>query len=298
MSFYEIVASFIARSADIEIIFLLIGAYFVALGFRMAKLNRFALAAAVPLLFVALIFSSSHVIILPAIVVMYYSVLRQAKIKQKNSIYQQQLQFYEEYLQEREANYQHGKVLQHDQRQHFGYLLSAMENNRIEEGITYVKTLIQDVFLGKPEATNNFVINSILSIRSEKMRENEITLLSEIEVPEQVHVNDVDFCIILGNLLDNAIEATRRVPADKRVINLRIRYDAGVLLVDIKNSHVNALKKGGLGGFASSKCEQGQHGLGLYSVRQTLEKYNGILQTEVDADRFITIALLYGAEEF
>jgi len=99
------------------------------------------------------------------------------------------------YLQEKESNYQYVKILQHDQRQHFGYVLSAMKNNQVEEGVAYLEELMQDAPFGKLEATNNFAISSTLSFKSEKMKENQIKLLPAIDVPEQMHINDVDLCV-------------------------------------------------------------------------------------------------------
>jgi len=246
---------------------------------------------AVASLMLGLLFVSS------AALMTYFSLIKQARNRQENAIYQKQLKFYDDYLQERESNYQYVKILQHDQRQHFGYVLSAMKNNQIEEGVAYLEELMQGAPFGKLEATNNFAINSVLSFKSEKLKEKQIVLASAIEVPEQVHVSDVDLCIILGNLLDNAIEATAQVPAEKRNIKLEIRYDRENLFVSIKNPLQVEPRKGGLGGFVSSKRNPKAHGLGLYSVKHSLKRYDGVLQADATEDMFTATALIYGSKE-
>ena len=235
--------------------------------------------------------------IVPAVVALYYSVLRQAKVKQQNSTYQQQLQFYDEYLQEKETDYKTQRVLKHDQDQHFNFVLSAIENNQPDAAAVYLKQLMQSTSSDKIKTGSNLAVGSVLSHKYESMKENQIELASLIEVPDRMEIDDVDVCVILGNLLDNAIEAVKQVSFDERIVDLQIRYDAGNLLIGIKNPYVNALKKGGLGGFASSKRGQGQHGLGLYSIRQALEKYDGILHIETDGDNFLATAVVYGNVE-
>jgi len=234
------------------------------------------------------------VLIIGGIAMMYDSRNKQIAVEQN---YQQQLKFYDEHLQEREASYQHSKILQHDQSQHFSYLLSVMEDNQITEGVTYLKELMHDAPFSNQEVTENFAINSMLSFKNERIRNNQIVLASTIEVPEQVHVSDVDLCIILGNLLDNAIEAATQVPAEKRNIKLEIRYDRENLFISIENPLHKKPRKGGPGGFLSSKRSPKAHGVGLYSVKHSLGKYDGTLQTKVDESKFIATALIYGKKE-
>jgi len=238
-------------------------------------------------------------LIFPAGVTLYYSAIRQAKAKQQNAAYQQQLQFYGDYFHERELDYQRGKVLEHDQKQQFNYLLNAMENDQIEDGIAYLKQQMQDVFLSRLEMTDNLAINSVLNHKHQVISESQIKMRSLIEVPKHVHINDVDLCIIFGNLLDNAIEAVNHLPLEKKIITVRIRYDGekdggGNLFIRIKNPHLNVLSKGGLGGFLTSKHNQDKHGLGLYSVKRTLEKYDGTLDIVSDEKEFVATALIYG----
>ena len=239
------------------------------------------------------------VLIALAMVALYFSLAKQAKIKQQNAIYQQQLQFYDRYLQEKEADYKAQQILKHDQSQHFNFMLNAIENNQTEDAAAYLKQLMQSTSSGGVNAGNNLAVGSVLSYKYESIKESQIELTSLIEVPDRMKIDDVDVCIILGNLLDNAIEATKQMPIGERVIDLQIRYDAGNLLIGAKNSYINVLQKGGLGGFISSKGRQeGQQGLGLYSIRQALKKYDGTLQIETVGDKFIATAVAYGNEEF
>jgi len=225
---------------------------------------------------------------------------RQVKFEQEIATYQQYLKFLEDYIQEKELDCHEGKVREHNQAMQFNYLLDAMESNQLDDGIAYLKQLIQDTPADRLNMTNNLAIGSVLNHRHEYMKENQIRLTSLIEVPECMHINDVDLCTVLDNLLGNAIEATKQVPVAERVVDLRIRYDGeksgdGNLFIRIRNPHVNALEKGGLGGFLTSKRDQAKHGLGLYSVRRILEKYDGALDIKADEKEFVVLALIYGS---
>jgi len=227
----------------------------------------------------------------------YFTLDKQARAAQENIVYRQQSEFYEAYLQEREADYLSSKVLKHDQRQHLVYLLQALEESQVEKSISYLKDMLQDIPLAKIAKSNNLVIDSLLNYKHGRIERAGIELVTSIEVPQQVNVNDVDLCIILGNLLANAIEATEQVANVKRVIKLTIRYKEGNNLgIRIENPHENTLKRGGIGKFASTKVDPKMHGLGLYSVQRTIEKYNGMLRMDASEDRFVATVFVYGEE--
>jgi len=77
--------------------------------------------------------------------------------------------------------------------------------------------------------------------------------------------------VFLGNLLDNAVEATVQVPAEKRIVKLKIRYDRENLFISIENPLQIEPRRGGLGGFLTSKHNPKAHGIGLYSVKHSLK---------------------------
>ncbi|MCL2746366.1 MAG: hypothetical protein FWE48_04675, partial [Coriobacteriia bacterium] len=136
-------------------------------------------------------------VIVIVMVVMYFLVDSQARMRQENSIYQQQVEFYSSYLQEKEADHLYSKMVQHDQKQHFIYLLHALEENQVEKGISYLRDILQDIPTEGLLKTDNLVIDSLINSKREQLKRSRIELALSINVPERIGVDDVDFCIIL-----------------------------------------------------------------------------------------------------
>jgi len=231
-------------------------------------------------------------------IVYFISLSRWAKTEQESTIYRQQARFYDTYLQEKEASYLHGKTLEHDQKQHLIYLLNALEEEKVKEGISYLQHMLKDVSVDKVIRSNNLVVDALLNYTSEQMRKSQIELVASIEVPARVSIADVDFCIVLGNLLTNAIEATQQVEDTQRVIDLTIRYKAGNnLYIRVENPYENALKTKGVGRLASTKESDQERGFGIYSARQVAERYDGALHIKTHEGKFVVEALLYGGSD-
>jgi len=242
----------------------------------------------------ALILTALLIAIL-TITTLFFVLNKQFAMQQENAIYNHQIEFYDSLLKEKEHEYLHSKTLKHDQRQHLIYLLSTLEEDRNEDAISYLKDMLGETSLSNEYKSGNKVIDSLLNYRQPWLEQDKIKLESSIKVPAHININDIDLCIILGNLLDNAIEATAKVTSEDRVIKLSIRYeDGGNLFILISNPYNEELKQGGLGGILSTKANTELHGLGLYSIRRSLEKYDGKLITKPDGQQFEAIALVYG----
>lgn len=100
-------------------------------------------------------------------------------------------------------------------------------------------------------------------------------------------IDEIDFCIILGNLLDNAIEAEQNVKSKN--INLFIAEDKGVIYAKIQNNieEPNHIKL-----FETSKTDKVNHGIGIRSVKEIIKKYDGTIRFNVMNNKFEVSLLL------
>lgn len=115
----------------------------------------------------------------------------------------------------------------------------------------------------------------------------------DIALPRDLTVDAFDLNVLLGNLLDNAIEALAG-SRDKR-LSLTLRVDRGVFYLKLVNSYDGiAIKAEDENGpvYRSRKSESG-HGLGLEIVRRTVEEYHGQVQIDSSGGLFTVEALLY-----
>ena len=120
-----------------------------------------------------------------------------------------------------------------------------------------------------------------------------------MEFPRHTNIRSVDLCAILGNLLDNAIDAARQVPErSERTVSLTIRRIHQMLVIKVENSFSAAPVQEN-GELKTTKNEGGLHGWGLKSAQTAAEKYDGMVQTGVSGEIFRAVATLsYEAEEY
>lgn len=111
-----------------------------------------------------------------------------------------------------------------------------------------------------------------------------------IEAAAELPVEGTDLCSILGNLLDNALEAVRSFREEERRVNLTVRLTKETILISVENPYEGEIAVGRQGRIQSSKA--GDHGIGLVSVERTAEKYGGSMSIKHEDGIFSVSVLL------
>jgi len=121
--------------------------------------------------------------------------------------------------------------------------------------------------------------------------------IANISLSQPLDIDRVHLTTILCNLLDNALEACSKLPADKRNMYLTLTFDSNLLSITVKNAYdpKNIDLQNGIA--YTTKADKAMHGIGLKRVKKTVEKFNGTFKyyTE-DSDEessFIAEAMLY-----
>lgn len=127
---------------------------------------------------------------------------------------------------------------------------------------------------------------------------NGIDFNASILIPASLPFHNGDLSIILGNLLENAIEACCDTDSVTKYITLNISYVKDVLQISLKNSCGTFRKKDNSGNYLSTKNAPGIHGLGLSSVKQAIEKHQGIMNIYDSGNEFQIVAVLYGTSAY
>lgn len=137
----------------------------------------------------------------------------------------------------------------------------------------YLSTYLQQI----PEYTiqpicANPLLNSIMSYYKSTAEAEHFTVTCNIHLPIEMHISDVDLVTILGNLLENAIDAGKLLPSTERKIVINIDFSHKMLGITVDNSFDgNILMKDGM--YISTKHHH--TAVGLQSVKNIAEKYNG-----------------------
>ena len=106
-------------------------------------------------------------------------------------------------------------------------------------------------------------------------------------------ISDVDICILLGNLLDNAIEASRG--NDRKEIELYIMKNQGELEIKVEN-RITVPVLGGNTGLKTTKKDKKNHGFGIVSVKNIVEKYHGLMDVYEKNGKFCVSVILYSGK--
>lgn len=168
------------------------------------------------------------------------------------------------------------RKLRHDLKNHLILLRRDFEEGNNIQGINYIDGLADRLHLsGDGAKTGNGNIDAIVSVKKKEAEGKGITFEWDMAAPNKIKAEPADLCIILGNALDNAIEACEKINNGKRNINIEMFYKNGMLSCTITNS-VNDKEFS----MTSRKGDAKNHGIGLNSIRSAVEKYSGILNTE------------------
>ena len=108
----------------------------------------------------------------------------------------------------------------------------------------------------------------------------------------QLPFYSADLSILLGNILDNAIEASLQIAKEERYIKFFMKYETNTLIITVINAFNGELVKNRNGKIISSKIESGYHGIGLESVRKVATKYHGSVVIEAKQETFIIKVIL------
>lgn len=174
----------------------------------------------------------------------------------------------------------------HDMKHHLQILdnyAETGENIKIHE---YLKEIGLPVLsVEKMAWTDNQMLNLILNQKKAETEKKNIAMDILIDKNCQFPLTDYEICSLFSNLLDNSLEACQQIETGERQIELQIGRKGEVTFVRLVNSSGNSpvIRDGKL---QSSKREKGLHGLGLNSVKRTVERHEGDLECVVKKDRF------------
>lgn len=216
----------------------------------------------------------------------YYHHLSQEKLlEQQNFAYQNQLNIIQTTTEEM-------KIIRHDMKNHRIAMDSLIEAKRYSEARTY----LQEMFcMTKEEAisdTGNIPLDSLLNYKIMQARQRGITVSAKIHIPRQFQVSTVHMSIILGNLLDNAIESVQY--CNEKNICLELELDRGIIYFTIQNTYVGVVQQEN-GRILSRKRDHEDHGIGLYSVERALEPYNGNMSISTEGGKFTVDIIMYNS---
>lgn len=201
--------------------------------------------------------------------------------QQKKEEYSAQIAFYrmldEQYLQM--------ERLRHDMKNHVLALRGLWEQSEFEEAGAYLERMMESGNIDGDEVTGNRAVDALLHDKKRRAEELSVSFHCDVQISGESPLDTFDLCVLLGNLLDNAIKAGSEVEEEvQRFVELQARQVKKCFLLVVKNG--TAL--GDIGGM--------KRGIGTLNIDETVRRYGGTVKRSVK-DHVFEVSVLFPCGE-
>lgn len=205
-----------------------------------------------------------------------------------------QSELIEKQVREIENMYRQVRGWRHDYRNHIQNMKIWLDGQNYEQLDRYLQELADDLnTVDTVLKTGNVMADAILNSKLSVAEKKKIKLNVKASIPEKLPMSDVELCSVLGNMLDNAVEACDALPEDERFLRVYIGRLKGQFYLSVQNSAGRVRKERGR--YLSTKEEAAgkhQHGYGLFRIDRIANKYGGYVNRQNEEGIFATELLI------
>ena len=208
--------------------------------------------------------------------------------KKEIGFYKLQEDELDQYATEVETVYRQLRGIKHDYRNHLQGMSAFIETDQLDELHVYIQQLNNE--LNQVDSiirTGNTMIDALVNTKLTLAQEQGVELHATAIAPEKLSVENIDLAIILGNLLNNAIEATTRKEYKGTTTERFIRLYIAPMQDNLYISVTNTMQKNPQPQFLSLKAPNRQ-GYGIQRIDQAVEKYQGLINRQWEDGIFAT----------
>ena len=211
------------------------------------------------------------------------------QIDKRIAAYQREL--IETHYQEVENMYRQIRGWRHDYRNHIQTMKVLAANNDMEAIRAYLDELDTDLnTVDTVVKTGNAMADAILNSKISLARAKGIPVQVDAHIPVQLKMSELDLCCIIGNLFDNAIEASLALPVEQRMIRVYMDMKNTQLYISFTNFTASGKMTKVGKGFRTTKGEG--HGFGLVRIDNIIERLDGYLSRNSEDGAFTTEILI------
>ena len=230
------------------------------------------------------------VVILIVELVLFYFVLNMAEYyeqRQTMALIEMKNEMLQKSLDDTQQAFSLWRKSVHDYKNNIISLLQMLEEQNLEEMKEYLQKeselVSREMFYIK---TGNTMVDAMINTKQYAAKQKGITFVVNAIIPENCKIKGIDMAGILGNLIDNALEASEQ--EKEPYVDIAISLKKNFLVICVKNKFSKKLEEN----MKTTKKDKMFHGIGLKSVRNTVKKYNGEILIDSDKEEFTVNILL------
>ncbi|MCL2215863.1 MAG: GHKL domain-containing protein [Defluviitaleaceae bacterium] len=236
----------------------------------------------------------------------------------KSALHTQEKEYYFTQCRLMQKSVENIKSMRHDMKLHLATARDFISTDKTVEATAYLNGLLGDIEeSGVYSNTKNIAFDSIINFKLNNAKQENIKLDIRLLIPPALSIEVADIVTIMGNLLDNALDAVSKV--EEKKIKLDIEYSRESLFIQVENTFDGVVKCGNLRSKflhqpisaaavrrhglkhdnnaddkrIATRKSGGEHGHGLKNIRKSVEKYNGHIDITHDENIFSVTVLLY-----
>ena len=212
-----------------------------------------------------------------------YSVQKEREERLKVEVLEKQFAYY----QEKQRDEERVRSIYHDMKNHL-LLLQAQAGNgqEVQKSIQELQSQIQEY--ENYHHTGNEFLDIIIRDKAKTAQEKQIDFNAVISFEDGAFIELLDISTIFGNALDNAIEASEKLPEDHRLITVRANRVRDMLVIIVENNAASELSISG----GTTKEDTFSHGFGLPNIKKAVERYGGQCSIKTENGMFILKILI------
>lgn len=206
------------------------------------------------------------------------TVIARFQLLHENAGLQQQMDYQDANYEKTVHSFKKIKSIIHDTNKQLLYVAECIEQGQVDEASRHIRVILNKVEHAYHRVnTGNLVVDALVTNALNIGQENGIRVDTELRLHDrELGIERYDLCVVLGNLLDNAVEASKKVRvAQDRHIRIQIRSNKSALLISVRN-HVDRE----VSDLSTRKASPGYHGFGLVNIERICEKYGGHMTIE------------------
>ena len=248
---------------------------------RTGRVLQVYIVMSIALLFLLFMFNAIFLL-------MATSLNRNARLQQENQLLSMQQQRYESL----KAAIEEARQARHDLRHQLCQLAALAEEGNLEKIKAYLSGAVSRIPSLEMHFCENRAADSVVGYYCALAKRENIPYSVQIDLPECLPVNEINLCLVLSNLLENALEASlRTAPARRRIKLTAYLHGNSLALIQVENTYDGVIREKG-GVFQSSKRKG--DGVGLQSVRHIAEKSGGVSTVTYQDGLFCVKVMLCG----